>query len=146
MRLMSAMYNYKPAFYGYTIPKRDKYIGRNKMDYKDITDNFIKEYSDYKSDVANFNEYIEVNWKNSLSGDQLCIILQGIDVDFILKSLIYNVETVKRVTYRELRKMKWDDYNEVYDCITVNGFELRLPLKLSIQLLFLTLGKKYAPC
>ena len=23
MRLMSAMYNYKPAFYGYTIPKRD---------------------------------------------------------------------------------------------------------------------------
>ena len=38
------------------------------------------------------------------------------------------------ITYRELRKMKWDDYNEVYDCITVNGFELRLPLKLSIQL------------
>lgn len=38
------------------------------------------------------------------------------------------------ITYRELRKMKWDDYDEVYDCITVNGFELRLPLKLSIQL------------
>ncbi len=216
------------------------------MEYKDITDKFIKEYSDYKSDVINFSEYIEVNWKNSLSGDQLRILLQGIDVDFILKSLIYNVETVKRyksktkakryatvigqffnyirkttdivnldlydaisynrsrensymqqmmvyidkcemlagiveqepltsteaekvliwaneqftarewedatsfrkavaaigikmmmlygITYRELRKMKWDDYDEVYDCITVNGFELRLPLKLSIQL------------
>ena len=38
------------------------------------------------------------------------------------------------ITYRELRKMKWDDYNEVYDCITINGLELRLPLKLSIQL------------
>lgn len=216
------------------------------MEYKDITDKFIKEYSDYKSDVINFGEYIEVNWKNSLSGDQLRILLQGIDVNFILKSLIYNVETVKRyksktkakryatvigqffnyirkttdivnpdlydaisynrsrensymqqmmayidkcemlagiveqepltstesekilvwaneqfiaqewedatsfkkavaatgikmmmlygITYRELRKMKWDDYDEVYDCITVNGFELWLPLKLSIQL------------
>lgn len=216
------------------------------MEYKDITDKFIKEYSDYKSDVINFGEYIEVNWKNSLSGDQLRILLQGIDVNFILKSLIYNVETVKRyksktkakryatvigqffnyirkttdivnpdlydaisynrsrensymqqmmayidkcemlagiveqepltstesekilvwaneqfiaqewedatsfrkavaatgikmmmlygITYRKLRKMKWDDYDEVYDCITVNGFELWLPLKLSIQL------------
>ncbi len=38
------------------------------------------------------------------------------------------------ITYRELRKIKWNDYNEMYNCITVNGFELRLPLKLSIQL------------
>lgn len=216
------------------------------MDYIDITNNFIKEYPDYKSDVVNFSEYLEVNWKNSLSGDGLRIVLQGIDVDFILKSLIYNVETAKRyksktkakryatvigqffnyirkttdivnpdlydaisynrlrensymqqmmayidrcemldgiveqepltsteaekilmwaneqflsqkwedatsfrkamaaigikmmmlygITYRELRKMKWNDYDEIYDCITVNGFELRLPLKLSIQL------------
>lgn len=38
------------------------------------------------------------------------------------------------ITYRELRKMKWNDYDEMYNCITVNGFELRLPLKLSVQL------------
>ena len=38
------------------------------------------------------------------------------------------------ITYRELRKIKWNDYNEVYNCITVNEFELRLPLKLSVQL------------
>lgn len=74
------------------------------MEYKDITDKFIKEYSDYKSDVINFSEYIEVNWKNSLSGDKLRILLQGIDVDFILKSLIYNVETVKR--YKSKTKAK----------------------------------------
>ena len=216
------------------------------MNYKEITENFVREYSDYKSDIANFSEYIEADWKNSLSGDQLRILLQGIDVDFILKSLIYNVEVVKRyksktkakryatvigqffnyirkttdivnpdlydaisynrfrensymqqmmayidkcemlagiveqepltsteaekiliwtneqfiaqewedatsfrkavaaigikmmmlygITYRELRKIKWNDYNEMYNCITVNGFELRLPLKLSIQL------------
>lgn len=216
------------------------------MDYKSLTDNYIKEYPDYKSDVDNFSKYLEADWKNSLSGDRLRILLQGIDVDFILKSLIYNVEVVKRyksktkakryatvigqffnyirkttdivnpdlydaisynrlrensymqqmltyvdkcemlagiveqepltsteaekiliwaneqftaqewedatsfrkamaaigikmmmlygITYRELRKIKWDDYNEVYDCITINGFELRLPLKLSIQL------------
>ena len=216
------------------------------MNYKEITENYVREYSDYKSDIANFSEYIEADWKNSLSGDQLRILLQGIDVDFILKSLIYNVEVVKRyksktkakryatvigqffnyirkttdivnpdlydaisynrlrensymqqmmayidkcemlagiveqepltsteaekiliwtneqfiaqewedatsfrkavaaigikmmmlygITYRELRKIKWNDYNEMYNCITVNGFELRLPLKLSIQL------------
>ncbi|MBD5545700.1 MAG: hypothetical protein HDR01_16010 [Lachnospiraceae bacterium] len=216
------------------------------MDYKNITNNFINEYPDYKSDVVNFNEYVETYWKNSLSGDPLRILLKGIDVDFILKSLIYNVEIVKRyksktkakryatvvgqlfnyirkttdivnpdlydaisynrlrensymqqmmsyidkcemlagiveqepltsteaekilkwaneqfisqewedatsfrkamaaigikmmmlygITYRELRKIKWSDYDELHDCITVNGYELRLPLKLSVQL------------
>ena len=216
------------------------------MNYNDITNDFIEKYPDYKSDVVNFSEYINTYWKNSLSGDPLRILLKGIDVDFILKSLIYNVETVKRyksktkakryatvvaqffnyirkttdivnpdlydaisynrlrensymqqmmsyidkcemltgiveqepltsteaekilkwaneqfaepewedatnfrkamaaigikmmmlygITYRELRKMKWDDYDEVCGCITVNDFELRLPLKLSVQL------------
>ena len=36
------------------------------------------------------------------------------------------------ITYRELRKIKWNDYNEVYNCITVNDLEVRLPLKLSV--------------
>ncbi|MBO5032499.1 MAG: hypothetical protein J6D08_11550 [Lachnospiraceae bacterium] len=216
------------------------------MDFKQITDNFIEEYPDYKSDVLNFNEYLETYWKNSLSGDALRILLKGIDVDFILKSLIYNVEIVKRyktktkakrfatvigqlfnyirkttdivnvdlydaisynrlrensymqqmmlyidkcdmlagiveqepltssqaekilkwtneqldekdwddvtnfrkamaaigikmmmlygITYRELRKIKWIDYDELHSCITINEFELRLPLRLSVQL------------
>ena len=223
-----------------------KIYKENDMDYKHITNDFIKEYPDYKSDVANFSEYIETYWNNSLSGDPLRILLKGIDVDFILKSLIYNVETVKRyksktkakryatvvgqffnyirkttdivnpdlydaisynrlrensymqqmmsyiekcellagiveqepltsseaekilkwaneqfdgqgwydatsfkkamaaiglkmmmlygITYRELRKIKWGDYDELYNCITINGYELRLPLKLSVQL------------
>ncbi len=216
------------------------------MDYKQIVDNFIEVYPDYKSDVLNFNKYLEKDWKNSLSGDALRVLLKGIDVDFVLKSLIYNVEEVKRyksktkakryatvmaqffnyirkttdivnadlydaisynklrensymqrmilyiencdmlagiveqeplmssqavkilkwtneqldanswedvtdfrkamaaigiklmmlygITYRELRKIQWGDYDEVHSCITVNGFELRLPLKLSDQL------------
>ena len=66
------------------------------MDYKDITNSFIKEYPDYKSDVRNFSEYLEKYWENSLSGDPLRILLKGIDVEFILKSLVYNVENVKR--------------------------------------------------
>ena len=66
------------------------------MDYKDITNSFIKEYPDYKSDVRNFSEYLEKYWENSLSGDPLRILLKGIDVEFILKSLIYNVENVNR--------------------------------------------------
>ncbi len=216
------------------------------MEFYDLINNFIEEYPDYKCDVANFSEYIETYWENSLAGDPLRILLKGIGVDFILKSLIYNVEIVKRyksktkakryataigqffnyirrttdivnpdlydaisynrlrensymqqmvsyidkcemlagiveqepltsteaekilkwaneqfitctwedatsfkkamaaigikmmmlygITYRELRKMKWDDYDEINDCIVVNGFELRLPLKLSVQL------------
>ena len=216
------------------------------MNYNDIANDFIEKYPDYKSDVVNFSEYINLYWKNSLSGDPLRTLLKGIDVDLILKSLIYNVETVKRyksktkakryatvvaqffnhirkttdivnpdlydaisynrlrensymqqmmsyidkcemlagiveqepltsteaekilkwaneqfaeqeweeatdfrkamaaigikmmmlygITYRELRKIKWVDYDEAHGCITVNGFELRLPLKLSVQL------------
>lgn len=216
------------------------------MEYKEISNGFIKDYPDYKSDIANFNEYLEVYWKNSLSGEPLRILLKGIDVEFILKSLRYNVEEIKRyktktkakryatvmgqffnyvrrttdvanselydaisynhlrenaymkrmtsyidkcdmlagiveqealtssqverilkwsdeqfekcdwedstnfrkamaaigikimllygVTYRELRKVKWQDYDELYGYITINDFELRLPPKLSRQM------------
>lgn len=38
------------------------------------------------------------------------------------------------ITYRELRKIKWENFDEYYGFITVNGFELRLPPKLSRQL------------
>lgn len=38
------------------------------------------------------------------------------------------------ITYRELRKIKWSDYDELHNCITINEFELRLPLRLSVQL------------
>ncbi len=61
------------------------------MNYNDITNDFIEKHPDYKSGVVNFSEYIYTYWKNSLSGDPLRILLKGIDVDFILKSLIYNV-------------------------------------------------------
>lgn len=216
------------------------------MDYQKILDDFITEYPDYKSDADNFTEYLETYWKNSLSGEQLRILLRGIDVEFILQSLIYNVEEIKRyksktkakryatvvglffnyirkntdianhelydaisfnrlrensymkrmmsyiekcdllagiaeqepltsiqaeklliwaneqlenqewgdatdfrkamasigikmmmlygITYRELRKIKWKQYDEYYGFITVNNFSLRLPPKLSRQL------------
>ena len=38
------------------------------------------------------------------------------------------------ITYRELRKIKWNDYDEVYGNILINGFNLRLPAKLSVQI------------
>lgn len=47
------------------------------------------------------------------------------------------------ITYRELRKIKWNDYDEVYDCITVNGFELRLPLKQIISTKILMADRYY---
>lgn len=216
------------------------------MDYQQIMDDFIIEYPDYKSDVINFTEYLEIHWGHSLSGESLRIILKGIDVEFILQSLVYNVEDVKRyksktkakrystavgmffdyirrntdiantelydaisftrlrensymkrmmsyiekcdflagiteqepltslqaeklltwsneqlegggwgeasglkkamaavgmkmmmlygITYRELRKIKWGHHDERYGFITINGFALRLPPKLSVQL------------
>ena len=216
------------------------------MNYQKIIDDFITRYPDYESDVMNFTEYLEIHWGNSLSGEPLRILLKGIDVEFILQSLIYNVEDIQRyksktkakryatvvglffndirkttdianhelydvisfnrlrensymkrmmayiekcdllagiveqepltfmqaeellawsneqledtewegaadlkkamaaigikmmmlygIKYRELRKIKWENFDEFYGFITVNGFELRLPTKLSRQL------------
>lgn len=216
------------------------------MNYQQIMNDFIIEYPDYKCDVINFTEYLETQWGDSLSGESLRIILKGIDVEFILQSLIYNVEDIKRyksktkakrystavgvffdyirrntdianvelydaisfnrlrensymkrmmayiekcellagiaeqepltlmqaekvltwsneqlegegwgevtafkkamaavgikmmmlygITYRELRKIKWEHYDDQYGFITVNDFALRLPPKLSRQL------------
>lgn len=216
------------------------------MNYQQIMNDFIIEYPDYKCDVMNFTEYLETQCGDSLSGASLRIILKGIDVEFILQSLVYNVEDIKRyksktkakrysaavgvffdyirrntdiandelydaisfnrlrensymkqmmayiekcdllagiveqepltfmqaekllawsneqledkdwgeatvlkkamaaigikmmmlygITYRELRKIKWENFDEYYGFITVNSFELRLPPKLSRQL------------
>lgn len=216
------------------------------MNYQQIMNDFIIEYPDYKCDIINFTEYLETQWGHSLSGESLRIILKGIDVEFILQSLVYNVEDIKRyksktkakrystavgvffdyirrntdianvelydaisfnrlrensymkrmmtyiekcellagiaeqepltlmqaeklltwsneqlegkgweevtgfkkamaavgikmmmlygITYRELRKIKWEHYDDQYGFIAVNGFALRLPPKLSRQL------------
>lgn len=74
------------------------------MNYQEIFDDFIIEYPDYKCDVANFTEYLEIHWSNSLSGEPLRILLKGMDVEFILQSLIYNVEEIKR--YKSKTKAK----------------------------------------
>lgn len=38
------------------------------------------------------------------------------------------------LTYRELRKLKWNQYNEDLGQITINCYELRLPMKLNSQI------------
>ena len=58
------------------------------MDYLKITEEFSIKYPDYKNDVSNFNEYLEKQWKNSLSDANLRFLLQGLDVEFLLNSLI----------------------------------------------------------
>ena len=52
----------------------------------------------------NFREELEIHWGNSLSGEPLRILLKGIDVEFILQSLIYNVEDIQR--YKSKTKAK----------------------------------------
>lgn len=69
--------------------------GGIQMDYLKITEEFSIKYPDYKNDVSNFNEYLEKQWKNSLSDANLRFLLQGLDVEFLLNSLIYNVEERK---------------------------------------------------
>ncbi len=65
------------------------------MDYLKITKDFSCRYPDYKNDVSNFNNYLEKQWKNPLSDDNIRFLLQGLNVDFLLDSLIYNVEERK---------------------------------------------------
>lgn len=65
------------------------------MDYLKIAEEFSGKYPDYKNDVWNFTEYLEKQWKNSLSDPNMRFLLQGIDVEFLLDSLIYNVEEKK---------------------------------------------------
>lgn len=65
------------------------------MDYFKIVEEFSKRYPDYKNDVCNFSKYLEKQWKNSLSDPNIRFLLQGIDVEFLLDSLIYNVEEKK---------------------------------------------------
>lgn len=215
------------------------------MNYKTISDKFIQKYPDYISDINNFSEYLNVYWKKSLSDELFRILVKGMDIEFVLQSLVYNVEEIKRyktkskarrysvvigqflkyvfestditnselydmivgdksqksymkymtsyinrcdilkgitqnepllptqakdlinwcnkqfneqewdsetgfkkamaviafkmmmlygITYRELRKIKWEHYDEEYGFITINGFELRLPPELSLQM------------
>lgn len=214
------------------------------MNYQIMANKFIQQYPDYKSDINNFSEYLNAYWKNSLSNDLFRILVRGMDIEFVLKSLIYNVEEIKRyktkskakrysvvigqflkyvfkntdtanselydmivgdksqksymkhmmsyisrcdmlkgitqseplsltqamdllewcnkqfvgnewdetgfkkamaaiayklmmlygITYRELRKMKWEHYDEYYGFISINNFDLRLPPELSLQM------------
>lgn len=215
------------------------------MNYKTISDKFIQKYPDYKSDINNFSEYLNAYWKNSLSDEFFRILVKGMDIEFVLQSLVYNVEEIKRyktkskarrysvvigqflkyifestditnselydmivgdksqnsymkymtsyinrcdmlkgitqnepilptqakdliywcnkqfnkqewdsetgfkkvmaaialkmmmlygITYRELKKIEWKNYNDYYGLITINGFELRLPPELSLQM------------
>lgn len=224
------------------------YINRRngEMNYVIVKEKFLKEYPDYKHDVDNFTEYLESQWKNSLEDETIRFMIQGLDVEFVLKSLIYNVEITKKykskttakryatvigqyfnyirrtteidnpklfdaisfnrsrentymkrmvayiencdllmgivereplergevekilkwpdeqferseweditlfrkamvaiaikmmllfgITYRELRRLQWSAYDEKYGFINLNGFEVRLPRKLSVEL------------
>lgn len=65
------------------------------MDYLKIVEEFSEKYPDYKNDVWNFTEYLKKQWKNSLSDANVRFLLQGLNVEFLLDSLIYNVEERK---------------------------------------------------
>lgn len=74
------------------------------MDYLQITENFLQEYPDCRHDLANFNEYLGIRWKNSLSDDAVRFLLQGLDADFLVDSLAYHVEGKKYKSKSEARK------------------------------------------
>lgn len=65
------------------------------MDYIKIVEEFSEKYPDYRNDVANFNVYLKRQWKNSLSDTNIWFLIQGLNVEFLLDSLIFNVEERK---------------------------------------------------
>lgn len=111
------------------------------MNYQKIVDDFITEYPDYKSDVINFTEYLETHWGNSLSGEPLRILLKGIDVEFILQSLIYNVEDIQR--YKSKTKAK--RYSTVVGLFLTTSERLQMlqTLNYMMQFLLIVCGKTH---
>ncbi len=74
------------------------------MNYLNMVEQFVEEYPNYKSDIINFNDYLEHKWKRSLEDDTIQIFIQGLDVDFIVGSLDYNVEKRKKYNKRTTAK------------------------------------------
>ncbi len=70
------------------------------MDYLEIVKEFLKEFPNYKNDISNFNKFLELKWKHTLSDDMIQIFIQGLDVDFIVESLDYHVKETKTYTKR----------------------------------------------
>lgn len=62
------------------------------MNYEEVSREFSEKYPDYRNDISNFNEYLKKQWKNPLSDENIRFLLQGLDVEFLLDSLIYNIE------------------------------------------------------
>ena len=94
----------------------------DQMDYLKIAEEFSGKYPDYKNDVWNFNQYLEKQWKNSLSDENIRFLLQGLNVDFLLDSLIFNVEE------RKIYKRK----NAAKKYATVIGIFLIISVKIQI--------------
>ncbi len=105
------------------------------MNYISITNQFINEYSDYKNDLRHFNIYLEKMWNGSLEDDSIRFMLQGLDVNFLVESLRYNVEveeiykskssakryaTVIGQFFDYLRKNTEMENKELYDAISFN--------------------------
>lgn len=65
------------------------------MDYIRIVEEFSEKYPDYRNDIANFNVYLKRQWENSLSDTNIWFLIQGLNVEFLLDSLIFNVEERK---------------------------------------------------
>lgn len=106
------------------------------MDYLKIAKEFSEKYPDYKNDVWNFTEFLEKQWKNSLSDANVRFLLQGLNVEFLLDSLIYNVEerkiykrknaakkyaTVIGLFFNYIRKNTNIDNPTLFESISYNG-------------------------
>lgn len=67
------------------------------MGYKAISEKFIQRYPDYKSDINNFSEYLNVYWKDSLSNDLFRILVRGMDIEFVLQVWFIMLKKLKDI-------------------------------------------------
>lgn len=86
--------------------------------------------------------------KEILSSEDARCVLEWADEQLKMTTLESNAQVFKKIvaalgmkymlflglTYRELRKLRWKQYDSVYGLIKINGFSIRLPMRLKDQM------------
>lgn len=125
---------YESISYGKT--RENSYISQ-MMDYID-TELKLKDNQE-KEIISSEDARCILEWSdeqlNLITSDPDMLVFKKIMAALGMKYMLF-----LGLTYRELRQLQWKQYDSVYGLMKINGFEIRLPMKLKHQM---DMVKKY---